>query len=112
MLASALAQVVDNLLSVQGDTTVVNGVTISGALWAMAQAGRTQAFLQDDLAGKPAYEVTLPRQVLGVPWNLRAGSAVARPSLGWRGSVVGIQADGLGDEAAVVHALVLLSSGL
>jgi hypothetical protein len=110
-LAAGLAAIVGNIEGAHGDTTLVNGIAVNGALWAMAQAGRVQMYLQEDLAGKPAYDVTFPATVLGAPWNLTGGSPVSRPALGWRGSVVMIGAASLSDDAVVVRALVLLSVG-
>ncbi len=58
-LGSGLAAIVATIEGAHGDTTLVNGVVVQGALWAEAQAGRVQMFLSEDLEGKPAYDVTL-----------------------------------------------------
>ena len=110
-LGSGLAAIVGNIEAAHGDTTLVNGVVVSGASWAMAQPGRVQMFLQEDLEGKPAYDVTFPASVIGAPWNLKGGSSVVRVAYGWRGSVVMIESSGVSDVAAEVTALVFLAPG-
>jgi hypothetical protein len=111
LLGAGLAAIVGNLQVAHGDTTLVNGIAVSGAMWAEAQAGRVQMFLSEDLVGKPAYDVTFPASVTGAPWNLKGGSSVVRSAYGWRGSVQMIEENGVSDVGAVVRALVFLAVG-
>src|ERR1019366_6505689 len=110
-LGGGLSALVANIEAAHGDTTLVNGVVVAGALWAMAQPGRVQMYLAEDLEGKPAYEVSFPAAFVGAPWNLRGGSSVVRSAYGWRGSVVMIEESGVSDVGAAVQALVFLSVG-
>jgi len=110
-LGAGLAAIVNNLEAAHGDTTLVNGVVVAGAMWAQAQAGRVQMFLSEDLEGKPAYDVTFPATVTGAPWNLKGGSSVVRQAYGWRGSVQMVEENGVSDVGAVVRALVFLAVG-
>lgn len=94
--------------SVNGAATMLDGTPLK-AVWAPAEIGRVQSYLQEEEWRASPQDVVLPIAALEPPFSLANGSALVRLGLGWTAVARRVEPCGPGDKGAGVLVLAVLT---